>query len=246
MDSLIFEHPLNEKCRNYLRFEALFTQINHSRCLNELWHHQPLFNVLFDLVEISDRADIKPVLVKDLERQKKQLEYWSRLPGVDQSRVSILHNEVITLLKELNKLGKVGMTIKEDKFLASIRQRFILPGGTCCFDLPNLHWWLHQPKENLLEDINRWLLDWDIVARALTLLLGLMRERGDFSAFTANGAFFQGVAENAEMLRIRLSPEAYHYPTISGHKHRYAIRFMQNKTGNEQQDINFELACCAL
>lgn len=246
MDNLIFEHPLNEKCRNYLRFEALFVQLKQTRALKKLWHHQALFKVLFDLIEISDRADIKPVLLKDLERQKKQLEYWSQLPGVDQGRVNALYEEVVGLLKELNKLGKLGMTIKEDKFLASIRQRFILPGGTCCFDLPNLHWWLHQEKETLLQDINRWLFDWDIVARALKLLLELMRERGEFSTFTANNAFFQGTAENCEMLRIKLNTSAGYYPTISGHKHRYAIRFMQNKPEDEHHDIHFELACCNL
>ena len=246
MDNLIFEHPLNEKCRNYLRFESLFHQLDHSRSLAEIWHHQPLFKVLFDLVEIGDRADIKSLLMKDLEKQKKQLEYWSQLPGVDQSRVNDLHQSVTRYIGHLSQLGRLGITSKEDKFLASIRQRFILPGGTCCFDLPNLHWWLHQPKEALLQDINRWLADWDIIYSSLKLLLNLMRERGEFVALSANEGFYQGLAEGSEMLRIRLSLSEAHYPTISGHKHRYAIRFMAATSNEKPNSVNFELACCAL
>ena len=51
-----------------------------------------------------------------------------------------------------------------------------------------------------------------------------------------------------ELLRIRYPVEAGVYPTVSGNKYRYAIRFMQlcDEAGrsNSDQSISFELACC--
>ena len=50
-------------------------------------------------------------------------------------------------------------------------------------------------------------------------------------------------AENAELIRIRLPDAQQCYPTLSGHKNRFALRFLPT---TEQQigDVPFQLACC--
>ena len=48
---------------------------------------------------------------------------------------------------------------------------------------------------------------------------------------------------DAELIRLRVDPSQGHYPTMSGHKSRFAVRFLplgELETG----DIEFQLACC--
>ena len=59
----------------------------------------------------------------------------------------------------------------------------------------------------------------------------------------AKNGFYQANAENAELIRLKVDPAQDHYPTMSGHKSRFALRFLplgELETG----DIPFQLACC--
>jgi cell division protein ZapD len=58
--------------------------------------------------------------------------------------------------------------------------------------------------------------------------------------------FFQENAEGADLLRMRISLENKIYPQVSGHKTRYAIRFLplDSERGQVPARLTFELACC--
>ncbi|MFA0698779.1 cell division protein ZapD, partial [Vibrio sp. 10N.222.49.C9] len=100
---------------------------------------------------------LKPELLKDLDKLKLTYSNWLNVPGVDQQRLQGLLSEIALVHKEVLGAQRFGTKLKEDSFLSSIRQRFNLPGGACCFDLPALHYWLHQPLEKRMADAQQWL-----------------------------------------------------------------------------------------
>ena len=94
----------------------------------------------------------------------------------------------------------------------------------------------------------QWCAEFALLQQALQFVLGFCREKGRFNAITTDNGFYQSNTEQHELLRIRYPLAAAAYPTVSGNKYRFAIRFMQlcDETGrsNSDKNIRFELACC--
>ena len=154
-----------------------------------------------------------------------------------------MQQESAQLSRNLLSAPRPGARLKEDRLLGSIRQRFSIPGGLCAFDVPQLHHWLATPAIARHQQMQLWLSDINLLMNAISLLLRLWRESGNFSEQVAVNGFFQDTAESAELIRIRLTGTQQCYPTLSGHKNRFALRFLPT---TEQQigDVPFQLACC--
>ncbi|WP_019933098.1 cell division protein ZapD [Oceanimonas smirnovii] len=241
MSSLVYEFPLNEKCRNYLRLNELLKQIEQCRKLNAPGQATALFKALLDALELLERCDLRSDLAKDLEQQNARLEAWAQVPGVDAAALQQFSRKLTMLSQQLPRSARLGQTLREDKLLTAVRSRFAIPGGLCSFDVPQLHHWLHQPAEVQQQDLERWVGQLSLLRQGLDMLLTLWRESSQFSAQQANAGFFQDSAENTNMIRLRLPTEQAVYPVVSGNKYRFTIRFMP--VGNTDiGNIDFELA----
>lgn len=250
MSQAVFEFPLNEKVRTYLRLEQLFLQLNQCAKADQDWQFMGFFEALFTLLDLLERLDIRNDVLKDIEVHEKNLVYWSQHPQIDTEALQAALQQILRMRDQLKHSKKVGASLKEDKFLASIRQRFSIPGGTCSFDLPNLHYWIKQPLELIRKDIDGWLQELQLISEAITITLSFLRERGRFTAMTAENGFFQGVADDKnELIRVQTAVDKGYYPVLSGNKYRYAIRFMLftvNESGSSAaaETIQFDLASC--
>lgn len=241
-----FEHPLNEKTRIYLRVESLMRQMHHaSEFIDPLQYHQ-FFRAIFDLLEIFEQIQLKAELAKDLEKQRLTYKSWLNVEGVDQAKLTEVLNEIDDVHKTLMAAERFGKSLKEDRFLSGIRQRFNLPGGTCCFDLPALHYWNHLPLELRQRHANEWMHILQPLSNSLKLWLKLCRETGYLNPQIARKGFFQSDAEDANILRLNIPMAPGVYPMISGHKNRFAIKFISFETGQSYSlDVEFELAICS-
>ncbi|MDV7104466.1 cell division protein ZapD [Vibrio sp. TH_r3] len=240
-----FEHPLNEKTRIYLRVEALVRQMHHSATFSDNLQYQQFFRSIFDLLEIFEQIQLKAELAKDLEKQRLNYKHWLNVDGVDQEKLSTVLTEIDTTHKYLMSAERFGRSLKDDRFLSSIRQRFNLPGGTCCFDLPALHYWNHLPLADRQQNAKNWMDTLAPLSKSLTLWLKLCRETGYFTPQIARNGFFQSDADEANILRLNIPLECGVFPMISGHKNRFAIKFMSFDSGQAcSQDIEFDLAIC--
>jgi cell division protein ZapD len=95
--------------------------------------------------------------LKELERQQRKLQAWAEVPGVDQSRIDALRQQLKNSSTTLMAAPRVGQFLREDRLIALVRQRLSIPGGCCSFDLPTLHIWLHMPQEQRDRQVNSWL-----------------------------------------------------------------------------------------
>jgi cell division protein ZapD len=240
-----FEHPLNEKTRIYLRVEALLRQINHCSDFADPQHYQVLFRSMFDLLDIFEQIQLKAELAKDLEKQRISYRNWLNVDGVNQQMLQSVLSDLDAVHRGLMSSERFGVSLKEDRFLSVVRQRFSLPGGSCCFDLPSLHYWLHLPIERRQHDAQRWIESVSALNAALNQWLKLTRETGVYHAQIARNGFYQSDAEDANILRLNIPMNYGVLPTISGHKNRFAIKFVNFENGQaSSQDVEFDLAVC--
>lgn len=245
-----FEFPLNEKVRNYLRVEHMFAAMSEpSVCCQKNTELSFLRN-LFQLLDLIERVDLKTEIIRDLKIYHEHLEHWSTLPNLDKTKLQSTLAEVSKIQHDLNHTGRIGCSLKKDRFLAAIRQRFSIPGATCSFDLPKLHFWLNQSEANKVAQMQAWLAPLAILNDAIQLALKFIRQRQPLTEVTANNGFYQGVADaKVELIRIVYDNNIDYYPTLSGNKYRYAVRFMRFNDDNSPENdnnkaIHFKLASC--
>ncbi|NKI75249.1 cell division protein ZapD [Dickeya sp. CFBP 2040] len=243
--TVLFEYPLNEKMRTWLRLEFLLQQMFDNHDLKDIGVALTFFRAVSELLDILERGDARPDLLKELERQQQKLAQWGELPEADILRINTLRQKLRNLSSELIAAPRMGQGLREDKLIGMVRQRLSLPGGCCSFDLPTLHIWLHQLPEQKQRHINIWLESVLPLKRSLDSILELIRHAGAFKEQTSLNGFYQDNATDADLLRLRIGLEHQLYPQISGHKTRYAIRFLPlDSDGQTPARLEFELACC--
>ncbi|GGD64752.1 cell division protein ZapD [Lacimicrobium alkaliphilum] len=250
MNQAVFEFPLNEKVRTYLRLEQLFKQLSQANSAQEDWQYVKFIESLFTLLDLAERVDVRNDLLKDIDLHEKNLDHWAQHPNIDMAALKQAKDNVAGLRDALKSAKKFGSALKEEKFLMSIRQRFFIPGGACSFDLPNLHYWLRQSQQYKQQILLGWLDEFSLMKQAIELTLSFLRERGRFEQVEAEKGFYQGVADDKnEMIRVYCQTDQGYFPTLSGNKYRYAIRFMffnPEEAGQVAMEsmVTFRLASC--
>ena len=243
---ILFEHPLNEKMRTWLRIEFLTQQLSVHPTIASYADALHFFRNAGDLLDVLERGEVRTDLLKELERQQRKLQAWTEVPGVDQSRIDALRQQLKSSSAVLMAAPRVGQFLREDRLIGLVRQRLSIPGGCCSFDLPTLHMWLHMPQAQRDVQVNSWLASLEPMHQTLSLILDLIRNSAPFRKQTSLNGFYQDNGDDADLLRLNLSLGEQLYPQISGHKSRFAIRFMplDSENGTVPERLDFELACC--
>ena len=242
---IAFEYPLNEKSRSYLRFEFLFLQIKNSMAFANESDVTAFFKALFELLELSERCDIRHDLIKDLRLLSEQMNSWLKLAEVDHHAVSELIAEIDVLIEAVLNMPKQLRYFKTNRFLTSLKQRFSIPSGCCNFDLPQFHYWLASDLEKRQQDSQNWFSHFSSLEKALALFLKIKRSQGVSSEQMASNGFYQGEVENCSFVIIKVEKEQAVYPMISGHKNRYSIRFMSaDFESHRSENVSFQQICC--
>lgn len=252
-DYLIYEHPLNERIRTFLRLEHLFGKLAYFLPQEEVWATRAVVEALLDILNVTARADIKTEILKEIDRHTAVLTRLAHQRGVDTERLQELLSRMEQIGNQVYQLnGQLGQALRENDFLKNIIQRSSIPGGTCSFDLPQLHHWLGRPHALRAEQIQSWLEELQPVWDGVELLLSLARDSSDPRLEIAENGFFQGNLDAqapAQMVRIALDPSAPFYPEVSGHRSRYSIRFLEmagsDRANQTNRDVEFLLTACA-
>jgi cell division protein ZapD len=129
--------------------------------------------------------------------------------------------------------GKMGQHVRDDEWLMAIKQRSVIPGGLCEFDLPAYHYWLHQPAALRAQQLQDWLAPFLVVRTAVNVILQLLRESGVAESHYASEGTYQRMLEgrNPLLIRIALADELACVPEISANKYALNVRFMHATPG---------------
>jgi cell division protein ZapD len=248
-----YDFPLNERIRTLLRLEDLYAKIAYFCEKASAADHHSALGVLFEIMEVASRADLKSDLLQELERQKRQLSALHNNPEISEQALAAILGEIEHASDSLFSIsGKIGQHLRENEWLMGIKQRACIPGGTCEFDLPSYHYWLHQDAAMRRSHIEGWLEPMLPICDALNIILKLLRESGKAHHFIAHQGSFQQMQGGrvAQMLHISLDSTLLCIPEVSANKYVLNIRFVAAsyvaKSTLFDQDVAFNLTFCAL
>lgn len=250
---IVYEFPLNERVRVFLRLEQLFLQLNHFIAGSTVYDKRAAMTVLIDIMMIFSRNDLKSELLKELERHTKVLNKIARSQSVDSEKLQKILEKLGQVSKSLYQSnGKIGINVMESDLFQSISQRNSIPGGSCSFDLPAFHYWLEQGDAIQLKDLEKWLEPFEHVRSAISMILNFIRQSSTPSSQSAKAGFFQMSPETSlpiQLIRVHVDIKISCFAEISGGKHRFTIRFMKPSINNKRpvqctDDITFTLTCC--
>jgi cell division protein ZapD len=121
---IVYEHPLSERIRTLLRLEDLFERIDYFVGKTDGEEHHVALLLIFEILEVASRADLKSDLLQELERQKQVLEALRDNPDISEEA---LENVLWQIDQSSSRLfqasGKVGQELRENEWLMSIKQR---------------------------------------------------------------------------------------------------------------------------
>jgi len=250
----IFEQPLNERMRTFLRLDFLYSQAVYHNEIASPWGSRAAVGSLLDMLAILTRGDMRSDVVKELERHLVLLNEFQNRQGIDTTRLRALLANLTRLRAELGAVGGSWLQpLRDSEFLASIKHRSAIPGGTCEFDLPDYFFWLNQPAEARTAAFARWLTLLRPLCDAIAELLWLTRQNGRArQEVAAAGVFNVSFDRDApfQLLRICLPAASPLYPEISGSHYRCSMRFLhwngiEERPTQTEADVAFELVCCS-
>jgi cell division protein ZapD len=250
----IYEQPLNEHIRLCLRLEHLLQQARHHIALESNWDALATLNIIFNILNVIDRPDLKNKLAQALNQYAASLAEMEQFPDINKQRLKKILDQVNNAIETLHSLhGKIGQELKENEFLMSIQQRSIIPAGSCSFSMPAYHLWLQQSAKYKNKNLQQWLEPFKGLEVVSDLLLKLTRSSVKSKDEIAYAGFYQDNLDpniTYQMIRIAVPNNLNVFPEISVGRHRLTIHFLELNTEGRalqtKQDISFKLTLCKL
>lgn len=252
-NNITYEFPLNERIRVFIRLEQLFQQFIHFSAGETVADKRAAISVLLDIMSIFRRNDLKSEVLKEIDRQAMVLNKIANSKGVDKEKLQNILDQLSQISKKLYAVtGKIGIHIMESDLFQSIAQRSSIPGGTCCFDLPEYHYWLEQDESLRSKDLQHWSSPFIDIHVAIDFILNFIRNSQSPSHEVAVAGFFQITLDRSQpfqLIKVSLDKSVPCFVEISGGKHRCTIRFMKPSDDDKRptqstDDIPFNLTCC--
>jgi len=249
----VFEQPLTERMRIFLRLDFLYSQAVHHNEIGTPTGTRAAVASLLDIISVMQRGDVRADVLKELERNLAFLNDFQQRPGIDAARLRAVITNLVRLRTELAATsGNWLQPLRESEFLAAIKHRTAIPGGTCEFDLPDYSFWLNEPDEARMATFANWLALLRPLCDSIAELLWLMRQNGRSRPEVAKGGVFNVNFDRDtpfQLLRIRLPPGSGLYPEVSGSHYRCSMRFMEwrgidQRPKQTEADVAFTLVCC--
>ncbi|HQN64103.1 MAG TPA: cell division protein ZapD [Methylophilus sp.] len=249
-----YEFPFNERIRTLLRVEDLFKKVllNVEAALTQ--HHHSALVYLFQTMDIIDRIDIRVDLLQELDKQKLAMQNLRGNPVIAEKMLESIIDEIDSAAQALRQdSNRLGQHIRDNEWITSIRQRSLIPGGLCEFDIPSYHHWLNHDDARRKADFEGWLAPLMPMHKAIQTILHILRGSGASTQRQAQHGFFQqmlGGAKPAQMLRVEIDDNCPCFPEVSANKYAINVRFYGmdyvQKPKQCEHDVDFVMTLCNL
>ncbi|MFY9136641.1 cell division protein ZapD [Zwartia sp.] len=249
---ILFEYPFNERVRALMRLESLLDRMMFFAKPGDARHHQVALAALFDLLDATERTDMKGSVLQDLERQRGVLQSLREHPGVDPKTLASMLVEIERVIVNLNAAGKTGQELRANEWLSSLRGRLAVPGGGTQVDMPSFHAWQYRTEAQRCADLQKWMSSLMPLQAGISMVMRLLRETGQATdAVAPQGAYQQMLAgKTYQLLRVWVDESADVFPEISANKYMVWIRYSSQDGEQRPQAVNhdvaFKMTLCAL
>jgi cell division protein ZapD len=235
-----------------MRLESLLDRMMFFAKPGDARHHQVALAALFDLLDATERTDLKGTVLQDLERQRGVLQSLRDHPGVEPKTLADMLVEIESVMTNLNAAGKTGQELRANEWLSSLRGRLAVPGGGTQVDMPSFHAWQYRTEAQRCSDLQRWMSTLMPLQAGISMVMRLLRETGHpTDAVAPQGAFQQMLAgKTYQLLRVWVDESAGVFPEISANKYMVWIRYSSQDGEQRPQAVNhdvaFKMTLCAL
>ncbi|MGH8564706.1 MAG: cell division protein ZapD [Gammaproteobacteria bacterium] len=253
--TVVYEQPLNERVRAFLRLEHLFRALwDRVEGVSES-DSRASMSAIINVTDLLWRSDIKGDLIKEIKRQAATFARLRSNPWVDSERLNGSLVRLEGVLKQIKDPShQPGQAVRQDELVGAVRQRIAIQGGTCSFDLPAFHYWLNRAPEDRVRDLERWVVDLRAMRDGIFAVLQAVRDCSDLARLVAAGGFHQqslDAGAPCQLIRIHLPSEALLFPEISAGRHRFTVRFLEQpkttaRPTQTARDVEFGLQYCLL
>ncbi len=257
-DSLIFEHPLTERVRTWLRLEELFSRTHTHAARREATDHRAALLGVFEIIDTATRSDLKTDLLAELDRQRTLWSAQLDNPDVAKEALEEFLADTETVIHDLHsQLGKIGHHLKDSEWLQAVRQRASTPGGACIFELPMLMSWLQRAEYDRKQMLKEWLAPIVPLEEAVVLVLRLLRESVQNTHEVARHGNFHRALMNQRppmLATIEVESDQCVVPEVSANKYTVNVRFLEHggqfvraaRATPTLRDVGFRLGLCSL
>lgn len=253
----LFEFPLNERFRTYLRLEALYLRWKYLLSRTEDHDHHSAIMTLFEVHEFASRYDLKGDLLLETSRYKQSLNRLRDLPSLSEERLKFALMSLSDAQKQIEKSPKFGSTLPDNDWLSSVKSRIVVPGGICAFDGPFYYQWLKQPTEARRADLEAWFLPLMPLFEALTIILMMARDSYKRKSCITQDKTYQQLLNGIkfDLLQVLLPNNSSYIPDVSANKHVIWLRFSapsfhgqlrRFSLESEKDEVTFDLSLCGL
>ena len=251
---MIFEQPLNEQMRLYLRLEYLFEELDYFLGRDNFCDHRQVLRLILEILQVIDRPDLKNRVIQNLVQCRNNLRQLEGSEAIDLDKLHKTLHELERLILALqNNSQKIGLSLRENEFLAALTQRLYTPAGTCNFNIPAYQVWLARPAVERHSQLLAWINEFSIIRNAAAVILKLIRASTTFQPISITGGLYQrnlNANLDYQLIRIDLAANPQLFPELSVSRYRLAIHFftLDPSFHNKQftDTVEFNIACCRL
>ena len=241
----IYEQPVDERIRKFLRFENIYMKINNHKDIDSKYD---AYSVLLNISELFinlTRSEIKRDLISEIETHKVRYQEYIKFDGADKIKLNSIMEKQNAILKTLHDLEANYLNVlKRDELLQTIIKHI----NTSCADL---EYWLSRDHDFRKNQINLWLELIKPIENSIFFCLDLLRKSTETFEITAKDGMYlfkMDTEKKIRLLRVTMKTDNYFFPKISVGPQRATIAFMtiddNNKIIRLNQDINFVLDIC--
>ena len=90
---ILYEYPFNEPLRTYLRREHLFGRLGQLLPRDSALDHHYALITIFEVMDVTSRADLKSEVLKDLDKQKAHMGAFRGNPAISEASLDAFLDE---------------------------------------------------------------------------------------------------------------------------------------------------------
>ena len=252
MEQGIYELPLNERLRTFMRIEFLYSRLKYFVSnLDDNWQTRTVIHTLLEIYSILSRTDVRREVLADLDRYIMQMQRFQSAPDADNNMVNNILEDLDSIKSQVMDIGTdYLLKLREDEFIASLLHRHTLPGGKAEFDMPKYKFFLESDEKDVAVQINKWIDIIRPICEGIDKLMWIIRESNEPIATVAvGGQYNHQIERRTQISLVRIiTNDTNVYPEISGGRHLIAVRFFNlNKDGiyvQFEDNVEFKISLC--
>ena len=97
----VFEQPLTERLRIFLRLDFLYSQAVHHNQTGSAMGTRAAVASLLDIIAVTQRGDVRADVLKELERNLGVLNEYQNRPGIDLTKLRGVISNLVRLRDDL-------------------------------------------------------------------------------------------------------------------------------------------------